>query len=160
MGDSRLLHEGLMSFSIGYSGLHFFIESEFSEGQRGYSVDDEGKSLVGKDEGDRQVGWKVIGYEESCGDPIFVDTDLEGIPVFTAIHGMGDWTPVQIADSFEAFKKNLKIVLEISVGRENPVMLERNPIGESERKNALGEIRQLNPRSDTEFWELLLRPIE
>jgi len=160
MVDPRLLQGELKSFSIGYSGLRFFVESEFSDGQRRYSINDEGKSLVGEDEGDWQLGWKVIGYEESCGDPIFVDTDLDGVPVFMAIHGVGDWNPVQIADSFDAFEKTLKKVSDISVGRENPVLLEKNPIGDSESEAALGEIRQINPQSDIEFWELLLCPVE
>ena len=62
---------------------------------------------------------------------------MDGLPVFTAVHGTGDWTPVQIADSFKTFKKTLKMVSDISVGGEYPVLLKKNPIGDSERKNAL-----------------------
>ena len=84
-------------------------------------------SLTGSKKGDWKSEWRVIGYEDCCGDPIFVDSKANDTPIYTAEHGMGEWTPLRIADSFEAFLKSLTIVSEIAIGRENPMLLEKNP---------------------------------
>ncbi len=77
--------------TIGYTTIYLFAEIELSEGQKGYSIDPNGKSLVGEKDGDWKNSWLVIGFEELCGDPIFVDLDLEHLPVFTTGHGIGSW---------------------------------------------------------------------
>jgi len=141
---------------LGSSGFRFFHESEFANGQRGYARGADGESLVGNDDGDWKPNWQVIGYEEACGDPIFVDTASKGLPVFTAMHGTGEWTPKLIADTLDSFKQSLHVIAEIAVGRENPVKLEANPIDDSVRKEALERIRILNPGVDPEFWELAM----
>ncbi len=58
--------------TIGYTTIYLFAETELSEGQKGYSVDPNGKSLVGGKDGDWKNSWLVIGFEELCGDPIFL----------------------------------------------------------------------------------------
>jgi hypothetical protein len=141
--------------SLGNTTLHFFSEAEFLQGQVGYSVDPGGQSLAGDNDGDWKESWQVIGYEDLCGDPIFIDVSFAEVPVYTASHGMGEWKPTQISDSFEAFSKSLKIVAEIAVGRENAVKLVANPIGLAEAETSLDAIRAINPNSDMEFWELL-----
>lgn len=75
--------------TIGYTIIYLFAEAELSEGQKGYSVEPNGKSLVGEKDGEWKSSWLVIGFEELCGDPIFVDLDSEHLPVFTAVHGIG-----------------------------------------------------------------------
>lgn len=147
---------GLNSFSLGSSGLRIFTASEFPEGQRGYSVGVEGESLVGEEEGDWNAAWKVIGFEESFGDPIFVDEKADGLPVFTAIHGTGEWNPERIADSLDSFRQILEVVSEVAVGRENPVRLEANPINDSVRREVLERIKTLSPGANLEFWELTM----
>ena len=80
--------------TIGYSTIYLFAKSGLVEGQKGYSVDPNGKILTGEKDGDWKNSWLVIGYEELCGDPIFVDLNLEHLPVFTAIHGIGSWNKI------------------------------------------------------------------
>ena len=155
MSDSYSLLADLKSFSIGSSGFRFFTEAEFAEGQLGYSRNG-GESLAGQDEGDWKSTWQVIGYEEACGDPIFVDTSSEELTVFTAIHGIGEWTPKPIADTLDSFKQSLAVLAEVAIGRENPVRLEANPIDDSLREKTLVRIRTLNPHADLEFWELAM----
>ena len=74
------------------------------EAQLGYAVAPDGTSLVGAT-GAWQANWLVVGYETLCGDPIFVDLADERLPVFTAPHGMGVWTPTQVASSLAEFLK-------------------------------------------------------
>ncbi|MBK9163837.1 MAG: SMI1/KNR4 family protein [Acidobacteria bacterium] len=156
MIESLLLPEDLKSFSLGYSGLRFFNESELSDGQLGYSVDPDGRSLAGSNPGDWKDGWTVIGYDERCGDPIFVDLNSEGFPVFTAVHGLGEWTPKQIGDTLESFRKCVDEISAISIGRENPVKLEANPISNLMRQEVLKKIKSFSLDSDLEFWELTM----
>ena len=96
-------------------------------GQLGYSIDANGVSLTGSKKRDWKSEWRVIEYEDCGGDPIFLDSKANNTPIYTAEHGMGEWTPLRIADSFEAFQKSLTIVSEIAIGRENPMLLEKNP---------------------------------
>ena len=156
MNHSSILLEGLKSFSIGSSGLRFFSESEFTDGQRGYSVDTHGRSFATGEKGGWEHPWQVIGYEELCGDPIFVDSEAEGFPVFTAIHGIGEWNPDLIGDTLESFKECLNVLADLAVGRENPVKLAANPIDDLLRKTTIEKIRIRNPNSNLEFWELTM----
>lgn len=87
---------------------HLFSKDEFEEGQLGYREDEEGNSFIGNNEGDWKVGWFVIGYDEDLGDPIFVDINNKNYPVLTAEHGMGEWEPSVLYDSFEEFINNIK----------------------------------------------------
>ena len=124
--------------TIGYTTICLFAESELVEGQKGYSVDPNGKILTGEKDGDWKKSWLVIGHEELCGDPIFVDLDLEHLPVFTAIHGIGSWNETLIADNFESFIKSLEFLAE-----------------STSKEDTLGKIKSLNQQADFEFWELL-----
>ena len=85
--------------------------------------------------------WFVIGYEDLCGDPIFVDLAKPEFPVFTAAHREGDWSPEMIASSFQGLIEALQEVNRLSEGRENPVKLERNPISAVERERVLRKSR-------------------
>ncbi|MEM5018349.1 hypothetical protein WKH31_18790 [Metabacillus indicus] len=73
--------------------IHLFSREEFDEGQLGYSIDENGNSLAGIEEGDWKESWYVIGYDELVGDPIFIDISIEKYPVMTAMHGQGEWEP-------------------------------------------------------------------
>jgi len=142
--------------SIGYSTVHLLELDKLEEGQIGYAVDPKGKSLTGTAEGDWRATWVVIGYEESLGDPIFVDIAQYDFPVYTAMVGVGKWLEKKIGDSFHGFIKGLELISEIAVGRESPVLLEQNPISDEDIRQTITRIEQENPTSDMEFWELLL----
>lgn len=87
--------------------IHLFSSEEFEEGQLGYSVDEEGNSLTGNNEGDWKETWFVIGYDEDLGDPIFVDIEDKNYPVMTAMHGEGDWEPEVMFSSLNEFLENV-----------------------------------------------------
>ncbi|KXH87242.1 hypothetical protein [Sporosarcina sp. HYO08] len=84
-----------------------FKESELENEQLGYSVDEQGNSLIGKSKGDWQEGWIVIGYEEDLGDPLIVDTVRENYPVLTAEHGAGEWEPIILFHSLHDLIKSI-----------------------------------------------------
>lgn len=120
------------------------------EAQRGYGIVPEG------DETDWDPAWVVIGSEDLCGDPIFIDTDDEDFPVYTAAHGEGEWRPRLIAFSFAHFIQALDHLGRFRGGHSSPVELERQPITEAERESLLSFIRRNNPDVDMTFWETWL----
>jgi hypothetical protein len=142
--------------AFGTGGVEVIAAEEIQQAQSGYSVGPDGRSLTGTGEGDWQPSWLVIAYETLCGDPIFIDLAQPGMPVHTAMHGMGEWWPGRIADSAASFFHALDRVRGVAVGREHPVGLAGNPLPESERRAVLREIAAMNPLSDAGFWEDLL----
>ena len=145
------------SVSLGYTTVALFSAAEVEDAQVGYSVSDSGERVTGDQEGDWKESWLVIGCEDLCGDPIFVDLAKPLLPVFTAAHGQGDWSPVMIASSWEGFIQALQLVKRVSIGRENPVKLQQNPLSAVEREQTLNRIAQLNRGASLEFWENWLR---
>ncbi|USK36308.1 hypothetical protein LIT25_16180 [Bacillus sp. F19] len=83
--------------------IHLFTREEIEEGQLGYSIDEDGNSLAGNDEGDWKESWYVIGYDELVGDPIFIDISNKKYPVMTAMHGEGEWEPEVMFWTFNKF---------------------------------------------------------
>ena len=142
--------------SFGCSTIRVYHPSELASGQVGYSVSSTGEILSGDRDGDWHKDWLVIGCDETCGDPIFIDRDEEGYPVYTAVTGKGRWVPQRIAVSLTAFAQTLSTVTAVAKGRENPVALEKHPLTQSEREVTLATIRQHNPKLDLGFWEGLL----
>ena len=154
---SQLLND-LQGFSIGSSGIRFLHEAEFDHGQRGYSVGSNGEALSGLEVGQWRQTLQVIGCDESCGDPIFVDTGSTDLPVYTAAHGTGSWDPVKVAKTIGGFRQSINIMAQLAAGRENPVKLRNNPIDQTQREEVLQEIGSLNDSVDIdmEFWDLIM----
>ncbi len=142
--------------SFGYETIRISRLPELERLQIGYSISLTGEDLTGDKNGDWLRKWVVIGYEELCGDPIFIDASEEGFPVFTAAHGEGRWDAKQIAVSLEGFGRALSAIADVAKGREYPVALGKNPLTTSERETTLDAIRSSNPGVDLEFWEIIL----
>lgn len=143
---------GFDEVSFGSRTVRLFKDEEIPEAQTGYGVDEEGRPLTGAVEGDWKESWLVIADEDLCGDPIFIDTDEKGCPVYTAAHGEGSWEPERIAVSSGSFVKALKYISEVSKDRENPVKLENNPLSEEERKSVVDRISSDNEGLCADFW--------
>ncbi|HDR7794597.1 TPA: hypothetical protein QCY19_003240 [Bacillus luti] len=90
--------------------IELFNSDEIEEGQLGYSLDEEGQSLIGSAEGDWKEGWIVIGIDSYLGDPIFVDSNDENCPVYTAMHAEGQWEPECIVERIEDLIEKLKSI--------------------------------------------------
>jgi hypothetical protein len=113
-----LLPQPDLSFGIG--GVEFLSPTSLAEEQHGYVASDWDKS------------WLVVARESACGDPIFIDQARDGLPVYTAMHGMGAWEPTSIANSWAQFLAALELIRPYAKGREHPVGLEENPLSLSE----------------------------
>ncbi|MGV2941536.1 hypothetical protein AB5I83_18185 [Mesobacillus sp. LC4] len=145
--------------SLGYRTVTIFPSQDLDEAQIGYSIDYDGQLLSGMGEGGWLSSWLVIGNEDETGDPIFIDTEEEHFPVYSAFHGQGNWEVYKIAASLKKFDKALSFIKKISVGRENPVELEKNPITSEERKQFLKSIAQQNDHIEMSFWESWLEDL-
>ncbi|WP_276501585.1 hypothetical protein [Terrimonas pollutisoli] len=143
---------GIADVSLGYNEINFFQADTLEDEQVGYSFDTAGKSLTTGQEGDWQKEWIAIASDQ-MGDPFIVDTSSTNLRVLSAAHGEGAWEPFIVADNLGSFKSIISILNDVSKKRTNPVDLEKNPITEKERQNALREIEQQNPDSELWFWE-------
>jgi hypothetical protein len=90
---------------------------------------------------------------DQLGDPIIVDTGLLNSPVFSAVHGEGNWEPFVIADSLDNFKEIILALERISSNRRTPSEIEKNPINALEAQGILTKIEALNPNADIWYWE-------
>ena len=141
--------------SIGYSEINIFKLENIEKKQIGYSVSENGKSLVGKNNGDWKKNWIVIATD-NIDDPIFVDIEKLNLPVFTSEHGNGEWEESCIAISIENFSQILYNLKQLSIERENPIRIETNPISETEIDNFLSKTKNDNKGMDIEYWEIFL----
>jgi hypothetical protein len=139
--------------SLGYFTIHIYDVDDLEEAQIGYSVDPSGTSLIEENAGSWQRNWVVIGYEDGSGDPIFIDSEADGFPVYSAMHGTGAWEPNLIATGLRNFATAMREIARVAEGRENPVKREANPIEPDERANVLERIRRDDTGSNTAFWE-------
>jgi hypothetical protein len=121
--------------SLGYTTIYVCRPNELEQHQVGYSLDPDSKSLTGENEGDWLKSWLVIGHEDLTGDPFFIETCRPHYPVYTAVHGEGQWDPVMVADSLQGFRQALSAVAKIAAGRQYPLALEANPLTQQERED-------------------------
>ncbi len=135
---------------IDLGGLLIFSSLQSENEQVGYSISKYGESLFGFDEGDWQEGWYVIGRETSCGDPVFLDLNDVGLPVYTSSHGMGDWEATCIAESYEDFLLVLNAIESVVIDRKVP---------KEKSKILMKEITGIVSEESLEFWALLLEEI-
>jgi hypothetical protein len=148
---------GFDEISFGAGGLRFEPTEALAKFQVGYALTPDGMSLCTADPGAWQSTWLAIGHDTSVGDPLLLDLSESPLRVYTAMHGVGSWDPICVANSLGSFRVALHEVQQLSVGRENPVLLERNPVSASERLAALQRIVEASPGIDTVFWELQLQ---
>lgn len=139
--------------AFGYQTVTLIRDTEIDEAQKGYSISASNEALSGDKEGDWRASWLVIGYEGLLGDPVLVDLSMEHLPVFTAMHGEGEWNPVMIASSYQGFVQALTEVEQAARDRHSPAQLERNPLPEVERQLTLGRITKAIGNGDLAFWE-------
>ncbi len=136
--------------NFGYTGIALVELDKIPEAQLGYSIVPEGDTT------DWQDAWLVIGHDTSLGDPIFIDRDIEELPVLTAPHGEGTWSPSVIAPSIMAFFEILERFAALAKNRQHPVALESNPLSEEEQKSFYDFVAGYFDGELPIFWELLV----
>lgn len=132
------------NLSYGVGGIDFLPTETIAAEQAGYAGPDWNES------------WLVVARETTCGDPIFVDRSQPGFPVLTAMNGMGSWDASPVAPSWEAFLKAIEAIRPLTVGRQNPVGLEANPLPSKDRDAIEKSLQNLLGSCPFDFWELLL----
>jgi hypothetical protein len=138
--------------SLGSNEINFIQPYNLDEEQVGYSVDPNGNSLITGNDGDWQEEWLVIATDQ-LGDPIIVDVSSPKLMLLSASHGEGSWEPFVIANSLDGFKALISVLHKTAKNRTNPVELEKHPITDKERKDALAKIEVENPDVEIWFWE-------
>ena len=136
---------------LGSVSIQVCSASELDEMQLGYSRHPNGHDLTGSEEGDWLSSWVVFATDGSCGDPFFVDQGQEGLPVFTAMIGMGTWSAICVSPKLSAFLKSLSHLGHVSSeggGRIFPS--EKTITDEAELLALKDELCRLN--EDDEFW--------
>jgi hypothetical protein len=142
----------LSEVSIGYSGVALEANADVPAAQKGYSIIPAGQTT------DWKEPWLVVGHETSLGDPVFIDTGEERIPVYTAPHGEGTWSPELIAPSVDLFFAIIRRLAGIAKGRENPVAMEKNPISNAEIAEFRSFLAGVFDGDVPLFWMLLVDP--
>ncbi|MCG7562344.1 hypothetical protein [Pseudoalteromonas sp. McH1-42] len=105
---------GVREVFFGSNGFSIADESDIKDFQLGYSVHPDGSALSGPREGDWQSSWIVIGTDTEVGDPFFVDTSDSALPVYTAMHGMGEWNRELVSTSLCSFLEALSYLRGLS----------------------------------------------
>lgn len=149
--------------SFGITSIHIFRSDELAPLQIGYSVTPDGDPLPCKDEHQWGANWLVIGFDETCMDPLFIDTSEDAFPVYQGLRGDGElsgggaWNAFPVSDTLGGFGHALRALSEAAKGRESPEALVENPLSEDAMKTTLATIREHNPElDDLEFWEMVL----
>jgi hypothetical protein len=140
----RLAERETREVSFGVGGIELFDRAGLDDEQEGY---------VGEGWAD---SWLVIGRDTAVGDPLFVDLDDPQTPVYTAMHGEGEWDPDRIAASFDGFLAAFDALAAIAEGRDSPVALDANPLSDDERARFLQTVAEANHGVDTRYWEQLV----
>ena len=106
--------KNLKEVFFGSNGFSIADEGSIKDLRLGYSVHPDGSDLSGTNEGDWQKSWVVIGTDTEVGDPFFVDTSEPSLPVYTAMHGMGEWSAELVSTSLTSFLEVLDYLNSIS----------------------------------------------
>lgn len=148
---------GFSEVSFGCTTIKIFPPEERVRNQVGYAIDHEGNTLTGSQNGDWCKSWVVVGVDELCGDPIFIDSATPGYPVYTAAQGEDRWDPKPLAISMDGFSQALSVVAKLAArGRQDPAGLEANRLTAEELDAARHEIEAANPGLNVRYWEIVI----
>tara|TARA_R110002167_G_C12455313_1_gene632188 strand:+ start:250 stop:765 length:516 start_codon:yes stop_codon:yes gene_type:complete len=152
---SKLEHE-LKKYNLSevYFGSQGFIISsvdELENEQLGYSKHPDGTDLTGINHGDWLQGWVVFARDADLGDPIFTDTKDENSPVYTAMHGEGEWCPELVSPNLTSFMASLNFLASTTKEKCSRINPNENTITDlNELSNLKNKLNELN--KDSSFW--------
>jgi len=87
-------------------------EKELTTYQQGFSILPDGTSLSGNNAGDWQNSWLIFAIDTELGDPYFVDTSDDQLPVYTAMQVEGLWQTEPVASSLAGFLECLALLFK------------------------------------------------
>jgi hypothetical protein len=147
LGNSRITE-----VYFGSEGFRIYTPAELEKGQHGYSIHPDGTDLTGQGEGKWEREWVVIGYDADLGDPYFVDTGSDQMPVYTAMHGVGEWIPNLVSPAVQNFLSCLEHLQAKSGQDYSLIEPDDSTLTERDRiKDLKEEMNRLN--GEEEFWE-------
>mgnify|MGYP003560302214 FL=1 len=132
--------------SIGYSEIRIFRIKNIQKEQKTHRKT--------QNEGWKN-NWIIIGIDY-LDDLLFVDCENQNLPVYISEHENRKWKMNLIANSIENFRKILSELKKLSIKRENPNLIDKNPISETEFEMFFSKIKKENEGIDTEYWQLFL----
>jgi hypothetical protein len=139
-------------FELGVLDLLLFSNDISDKYQVGFSVDRDGNPLFGFDEGDWQEGWYVIGIHQSCYDPVFVDLNDPGFPIYNAMVGMGSWEENLICENYESFLNALILVKDL----KNRYSDSEN-VSDEEAQRFMVNIKKIVGDGDLYYWGMYIQ---
>lgn len=143
---------GLKEVYFGANGFSIANESSINDLQLGYSIHSDGTDLAGSNEGDWQKGWIVIGTDTEVGDPFFVDTNEPSLPVYTAMHGMGEWSVELVSTSLPSFLESLYYLSGLSKQEFALIDPDENTITDTKELSAI-EKKLHEISGEKNYWQ-------
>ncbi len=139
-----------------FGALGFVLESRdgLAEAQLGYGTDPDGSDLSGGAEGDWRREWQVFGRDTLLGDPYFTDVSDAQLPVYTAMHGMGQWKPNIVSESLAGFVAALDLLAKTSKQHEELVEPDEHTVSDaSELASIEARLIGLCGENSADFWK-------
>lgn len=144
-------------YYFGAAGFNIESRFTFDEAQMGYRAHPNGEDLTGNNDGDWLPAWYYIGRDTLVGDPFFVDTNSESLPVYTAMHGQGGWDPELVSESLAGFLTSLKYLKEKSKQEVDLIEPDENTIsGDNELEDIHKHVLSLCGENSSFFWECFI----
>ncbi|MBU3104296.1 hypothetical protein [Clostridium gasigenes] len=141
-----------------FTNFRIFNLYKLKEEQIGYSIDSNGNSLVLNEDGSWKHEWIVIGYEVLCGDPIIIDTKEVTFPIFTLMHGMGEWNAGKyLSESIDKFINEINKVNKFICERTMADITPR--VTCKSLDNLIDEIIEEDEYGDVDNWKSMLYPM-
>lgn len=112
----------------------------------------DGGELSGPNEGDWQESWVVIGADTEVGDPFFVDTNDPSFPVYTAMHGMGEWSTELVSTSLSSFLESLAYLNSVGKQEHAQIDPDENTVTDPVKSTAI-EKRLLEISGEKYYWQ-------
>ncbi len=142
------------AFYFGALGFALEPREGLAQAQIGYSRHPDGSDLTGSAEGEWRREWRVFGRDTLLGDPFFADVSNERLPVYTAMHGMGQWKPDVVSESLAGFLAALDLLVKTS--KQDADLAEPNEhtvSGEDELADIEAKLIELCGEESADFWE-------
>jgi len=97
--------------------------------------------------------WQVFSQDTELGDPYFVDTTNESLPVYTAMHGEGSWGIELVSSSLESFINCVKTLNELSCQEYAQIIPVDSTLTNHQQLKDLERKLILNSGAE-EFWQV------
>ncbi len=139
---------------FGPQGFELFRNMEqIQAAQIGFSVDEQGSSLCGEQPGQWQSHWLIVARDTELGDPYFIDTSDESLPVLTGFYGDSGWQAEYVARSLAGFYQCMALLYQQGKQTDAVFVAEPDtiidPIALAQLKTTLVEASQCE-----DFWTL------